>query len=93
MPPKPDLRIIDEQLESEFMDVVSNEVNTVGSNLQTANTGVVESNTVRKNSFGPLIIEDWNSDDDKEEEFTPNKTVKASIKFVKSTKETVEKIE
>ncbi|GJX69351.1 ribonuclease H-like domain-containing protein [Tanacetum coccineum] len=92
MPPKPDLRFIDEQLESEFMDVVSNEVNTVESNLQTADTGVVETNTVRKNSFGPPIIEDWNSNDDREEEFTPNKTVRPSIKFVKSAKETVEEI-
>ncbi|GKA00568.1 putative ribonuclease H-like domain-containing protein [Tanacetum coccineum] len=35
---------------------------------------VVETNTVRKNSFGPPIIEDWNSNDDREEEFTPNTT-------------------
>ncbi|GJR60898.1 hypothetical protein Tco_1503060 [Tanacetum coccineum] len=58
MPPKPDLRFIDEQLKSEFMDVVSNEVNTVESNVQIADTGIVESNTVRKNNFGPPIIKD-----------------------------------
>ncbi|GJY81013.1 putative ribonuclease H-like domain-containing protein [Tanacetum coccineum] len=80
----------------EFMDAVSNEVNTVESNLQTADTGVVETNTVRKNSFGPPIIEDWNSDDDKEVKLTPNKTVRPSIekiKFVKAARETVEKKE
>ncbi|GJR51587.1 putative ribonuclease H-like domain-containing protein [Tanacetum coccineum] len=59
----------------------------------------VEPKTVRKNSFRPPVIEDWNSDDDSEEEFIPNvedKTVRPStekIKFVKSTRETIEKVE
>ncbi|GKB53513.1 hypothetical protein Tco_0904266 [Tanacetum coccineum] len=53
-----DLIFIDEQVESEFMDTVSNEVNIVESNQETADKGVVETNTVRKNSFSPLIIED-----------------------------------
>ncbi|GJW32510.1 ribonuclease H-like domain-containing protein [Tanacetum coccineum] len=90
----------DEQVESEFVDVVSNvassEVKTVESKLEIANKGVVETNTVKKNSFGPPIIEDWNSDNESEVEFTPNKTVRPSIekiKFVKSARETVEKIE
>ncbi|GKB76179.1 ribonuclease H-like domain-containing protein, partial [Tanacetum coccineum] len=97
MPPKPDLMFIDEQLENEFVDVVSNvvsgEVNTVKSNQETDDKGVVETNTVRKNSTCPPIIEDYNSDDDSEKEFTPSKTVRPSIKFVKSARETVKKIE
>ncbi|GKA24710.1 ribonuclease H-like domain-containing protein, partial [Tanacetum coccineum] len=97
MPPKPDLMFIDEQVESEFVDVVSNvesgKVNNVKSNQETADKGIVETNTIRKNSSCPPIIEDWNSYDDNEEESTPNKTVRPSIKFVKSARETVEKIE
>ncbi|GKB30670.1 hypothetical protein Tco_0870071 [Tanacetum coccineum] len=56
------------------------------------NGDVVEPKTVRKNSFRPPVIEDWNSDDDSEVEFIPNvkdKTVRPStkkIKFVKSGK-------
>ncbi|GJT77302.1 ribonuclease H-like domain-containing protein [Tanacetum coccineum] len=59
----------------------------------------IEPKTVRKNSFRPPVIEDWNSDDDSEVEFIPNvedKTVRPStekIKFVKSARETVEKVE
>ncbi|GJW11643.1 putative ribonuclease H-like domain-containing protein [Tanacetum coccineum] len=57
----------------------------------------LEPKTIRENSFRPLVIEDWNSDDDSEVEFIPNvkdKTVRPStekIKFVKSARETVEK--
>ncbi|GJW56834.1 ribonuclease H-like domain-containing protein [Tanacetum coccineum] len=57
----------------------------------------VEPKSVRKNSFRPPVIEDWNSDDDSEVEFIPNvenKSVRPStekIKFVKSARETVEK--
>ncbi|GKE16897.1 hypothetical protein Tco_1424474 [Tanacetum coccineum] len=100
MPPKLDLMFIDEQVKSEFVDVVSNvassEVNIVELKLETADKGVVETNIVKKNSFSPLIIKDWNSDNDSEVEFTPNKTVGPSIekiKFVQSVRETVEKIE
>ncbi|GKG01370.1 hypothetical protein Tco_0306075, partial [Tanacetum coccineum] len=59
----------------------------------------IEPKTIRKNSFRPPVIEDWNSDDDSEVEFIPNvndKTVRPStekIKFVKSARETVEKVE
>ncbi|GJR13502.1 retrovirus-related pol polyprotein from transposon TNT 1-94 [Tanacetum coccineum] len=87
MPPKLDLMFIDKQVESEFMDVVSNvassKVNTVESKLETADKGVVDTNTVKKNSFGPLIIEDWNSDNDSEVEFTPNKTIGPSFEKIK----------
>ncbi|GJY48953.1 putative ribonuclease H-like domain-containing protein [Tanacetum coccineum] len=61
------------------------------------NGDAVEPKTIRKNSFTPLVIEDWKSDDDSEVEIIPNvkdKTVRPStkkIKFIKSAKETVEK--
>ncbi|GJR38928.1 putative ribonuclease H-like domain-containing protein [Tanacetum coccineum] len=51
----------------------------------------IEPKTVRKNSFRPPIIEDWNSDDDSKVEFIPNvkdKTVRPStekIKFIKGS--------
>ncbi|GKA96770.1 hypothetical protein Tco_0818865, partial [Tanacetum coccineum] len=102
MPPKPELMFIDEQVESEFVDVVSNDsssdVKTVKSKHETVNEDVfntVESNTDRKNNSSPPIIEDWNSDDEGEVEFISNvedKTVKPStkkIKFVKTASETV----
>ncbi|GJY43481.1 ribonuclease H-like domain-containing protein [Tanacetum coccineum] len=52
----------------------------------------IEPKTVRKSSFRPPVIEDWNFDDDSEVEFIPNvkdKTVRPStekIKFIKSGK-------
>ncbi|GJY87807.1 putative ribonuclease H-like domain-containing protein [Tanacetum coccineum] len=60
--PKPDLMFIDEQVKSESLDVVSNvtpsDVNTVESKHE----------SVEKNSFRPLIIKDWNFDDESEVE-------------------------
>ncbi|GKB78968.1 ribonuclease H-like domain-containing protein, partial [Tanacetum coccineum] len=104
MPPKPDLMFIDEQVESESIDVVSNDsssdVKTIESKHETIDKGVfntVKSNTIRKNNFSPPIIEDWNSDDESEVEFISNfeaKTVKPNtekIKFVKTAREIVEK--
>ncbi|GJW58943.1 putative ribonuclease H-like domain-containing protein [Tanacetum coccineum] len=106
MPPKPDLTFIDEHVESKSLDVVSNivssDVKTFESKLETVDKSVsntVESNTVRKENFSPPIIEDWTSDDECEEEFKSNvetKIVRPStekIKFVKTARETVEKIE
>ncbi|GJZ70105.1 putative ribonuclease H-like domain-containing protein [Tanacetum coccineum] len=59
------------------------------------NDDAVEPKTVRKNSFRPPVIEDWNSNDKSKIEIIPkDKTVSSStekIKFVKSSKETVEK--
>ncbi|GJR05064.1 ribonuclease H-like domain-containing protein [Tanacetum coccineum] len=52
----------------------------------------IEPKTVRKNSFRPPVIEDWNYDDESEKD----KTIRPStekIKFVKSARETVEKVE
>ncbi|GJW76937.1 ribonuclease H-like domain-containing protein, partial [Tanacetum coccineum] len=85
--------------------VNSSEINVkkVESNHESANVknngDVVEPKIVRKNSFRPPVIEDWNSDDDSQVEFIPNvedKTIRPStekIKFVKFVRETVEKVE
>ncbi|GJX24841.1 putative ribonuclease H-like domain-containing protein [Tanacetum coccineum] len=102
IPRKPDLTFMDEIVESENMDVTTivtpSNVKTVESNLESAgvksNGDAVEPKTVRKNSFRPPVIEDWNSDDDSEVEFIPNvenKSVRPStekIKFAKSARET-----
>ncbi|GJX49039.1 ribonuclease H-like domain-containing protein [Tanacetum coccineum] len=107
IPFKPDLTFMDEIVESENMDVITivtpSNVKKVESNHESAdvknNGDAVEPKTVRKNSFRPPVIEDWNSDDDSEVEFIPNvedKTVRPStkkIKFVKFARETVEKVE
>ncbi|GKE83908.1 hypothetical protein Tco_1557650, partial [Tanacetum coccineum] len=107
IPFKPDLTIMDEIVESENIDVITiitpSNINKVESNHEFAdvknNSDVVEPKTVRKNSFRSLVIEDLNSHDESEVEFIPNvkdKTVRPStekIKFVKSARETVEKIE
>ncbi|GKB53498.1 ribonuclease H-like domain-containing protein [Tanacetum coccineum] len=104
-PRKPDLTFMDEIVESENMDVTTvitpSNVKKVESNHESANVksngDAVEPKTVRKNSFRPPIIKDWNSDS--EVEFIPNvedKTIRPStekIKFVKSARETVEKVE
>ncbi|GJU12284.1 hypothetical protein Tco_1134680 [Tanacetum coccineum] len=97
---------MDEIVESENMDVTTvvthSNVKTVESNHESAdvksNGDAVEPKTVRKNSFRPPVIEDWNFDDDSEVEFIPNvedKTVRPSsekIKFVKSARETIAKV-
>ncbi|GJZ40675.1 hypothetical protein Tco_0587561 [Tanacetum coccineum] len=105
MPHKPDLTFMDEIVKSENLDVTTvvtpSNVKTVESNLESAgvknNGDAVEPKTVRKNSFRPPVIEDWNSDDESEVEIIPkDKTVSSStekIKLVKTARETVEKIE
>ncbi|GJY59886.1 hypothetical protein Tco_0459778 [Tanacetum coccineum] len=107
IPRKPDLTLIDEIVESENMDVTTvvtpSNVKTVESNLESAdvksNGDAVEPKTVSKNSFRPPVIKDWNSDDESEVEIILNvkdKTVRPStekIKFIKTAKETVEKVE
>ncbi|GKB54535.1 putative ribonuclease H-like domain-containing protein [Tanacetum coccineum] len=104
IPFKPDLTFMDEIVESENMDVTTivtaSNVKKVESNHESAgvksNGDAIEPKTVRKNSFRPPIIEDWNSDDESEVEIIDeDKTVRPStekIKFVKSAKETVEKV-
>ncbi|GJZ27067.1 copia protein [Tanacetum coccineum] len=105
IPSKPDLMFMDEIVKSDNMDVITvvtpSNVKKVKSNHKSAdvknNDDAIEPKTVRKNSFRPPVIEDWNSDDDSEVEFIPNvkdKTVRPStekIKFIKSARETVEK--
>ncbi|GJT99668.1 hypothetical protein Tco_1110007 [Tanacetum coccineum] len=104
IPSKPDLMFMDEIVESENVDVITvvtpSDVKSNHESADVKNKGDgVEPKTVRKNSFKPLIIEDWNYDDDSEVEFIPNvvdKTVRPSIekiKFVKSARETVEKVD
>nr|GEX13998.1 hypothetical protein [Tanacetum cinerariifolium] len=108
IPPKPDLMFIDEQVESESVDVVfivaSSDFKTIKSkheSVDVKNKGVystVETKHVRKNNFSPLIIEDWNSDDESKVEFEPKDKVKIvrpsieKINFVKISKEKVEPI-
>ncbi|GJU78595.1 hypothetical protein Tco_1275665 [Tanacetum coccineum] len=106
IPSKPDLTFMDEIVKSENIDVITivtpSNVKKVESNHESAdvknNSDAVEPKTVRKNSFRPLVIEDWNSNDDSKVEFIPNvkdKTVRPStekIKFVNSARETVEKV-
>nr|GEX27269.1 hypothetical protein [Tanacetum cinerariifolium] len=61
------------------------------------NNNTIETKPVRKNNFSPLVIKNWNSDDESEVEFEPKvkvKTVRPSIekiKFVKPAREKVEK--
>nr|GEX04412.1 putative ribonuclease H-like domain-containing protein [Tanacetum cinerariifolium] len=106
IPPKPDLMFIDKQVESEYVDVVSNvsssAVKTVESKVKSVDVknkgvyGTVETKLVRKNNFSPPIIEDWNFDES-EVEFKPKvevKTVRPSIekiKFVKTAREKEDK--
>ncbi|GJW80291.1 hypothetical protein Tco_0144266 [Tanacetum coccineum] len=102
---KPDLTFMDEIVKSENMNVTTiitpSNVKTVKSNHESAgvqsNSDAIEPKTVRKNSFRPPVIEDWNFDDESEVEIIPkDKTVSSStekIKFVKTARETVEKVE
>ncbi|GJX09816.1 ribonuclease H-like domain-containing protein [Tanacetum coccineum] len=70
IPRKPDLTFMDEIVESENIDVITvvtpSNVKKVESNHESAdvknNGDAVEPKTVRKNSFRPPVIEDWNSD-------------------------------
>nr|GEY61266.1 retrotransposon Orf1 [Tanacetum cinerariifolium] len=109
IPPKSNLMFIDEQVESEFVNVVStvssSAVKTVESKVESVdvkNKGVcstIETKPVKKNSFSPPIIEDWIFDDESEVEFKPkvkDKNVRPSIekiKFVKTAREIKENVE
>nr|GEV04866.1 ribonuclease H-like domain-containing protein [Tanacetum cinerariifolium] len=74
IPPKPDLMFIDEQVESEYVDVASNvsssAVKTVESKVKSVdakNKGVyntIETKPVKKNNFSALIIKYWISNDE-----------------------------
>nr|GEW20317.1 hypothetical protein [Tanacetum cinerariifolium] len=77
MPPKHDLRLIDEHFKSVSVDVIYNitpsDVKTVKT-IDVNHKGVCsteEPKPVMKNNFSPLIIENWHSDDESEEEISP----------------------
>ncbi|GJQ93825.1 putative ribonuclease H-like domain-containing protein [Tanacetum coccineum] len=88
IPRIPDLTFIDEIVKSENMDVTTV---ILPSNVKTVeNKGVsntVESNTVRMNNSSAPIIEDWNSDDESEIDYTIRPSIE-KIKFVKTVRET-----
>ncbi|GJS45488.1 ribonuclease H-like domain-containing protein [Tanacetum coccineum] len=79
IPRKPDLTFMDEIVESENLDVntvvTPSSDKTVESNHESANVksngDAVESKTVRKNSFRPPVIEDWNYDNESEVDIIP----------------------
>ncbi|GKB15405.1 putative ribonuclease H-like domain-containing protein, partial [Tanacetum coccineum] len=80
IPHKPDLTFMDEIVESVNMDV-------------TTIVTPIEPKIVRKNNFRPLVIEDWNSDDESEVEIIPkfipnveNKSVRPSTEKIKFAK-------
>ncbi|GJW37795.1 hypothetical protein Tco_0060715 [Tanacetum coccineum] len=105
IPFKPNLTFMDEIVESENMDVITIVTPSNGKKVESnhesgdvkTNGDAVEPKTVRKNSFRPLVIEDWNSNDESKVEIIPkDKTVSSSIeklKFVNSAREIVEKVE
>ncbi|GKB81225.1 hypothetical protein Tco_0948120 [Tanacetum coccineum] len=88
IPRKPDLTFIDEIVESENLDVTT--VVTPCNDKTVENKGVsntVESNAVRMNNTSAPIIEDWNSDDESEIDYTVRPSTK-KIKSVKTVRET-----
>ncbi|GKE84687.1 hypothetical protein Tco_1558429, partial [Tanacetum coccineum] len=88
IPRKPDLTFIDEIVESENLDVTI--VVTSCNDKSVKNKGVsntVESNAVRMNNTSTLIIEDWNSDDESEIDYTVRPSTE-KIKSVKTVKQT-----
>ncbi|GJU90664.1 hypothetical protein Tco_1303087 [Tanacetum coccineum] len=88
IPRKPDLTFIDEIVESENLDVTT--VVTPSNDKTIKNTSVsntVESNAVRMNKIGAPIIEDWNSNDESEIDYTVRPSTE-KIKYVKTVRET-----
>ncbi|GKF02876.1 hypothetical protein Tco_0029799, partial [Tanacetum coccineum] len=85
IPLKSDLTFIDEIVESENIDVTT--VVTPSNDKINENKGVsntVKSNTVRINNSSAPIIEDWNSDDESEIDYT----IRPSTKKIKTVRET-----
>ncbi|GJV33374.1 hypothetical protein Tco_1393774 [Tanacetum coccineum] len=88
IPRKPDLTFIDEIVKSENMDVTT--VVTPSNDKTVENKGVsntVESNAVRMNNSSAPIIEDWNSDDESEIDYTVRPSTE-KIKSIKTVRET-----
>ncbi|GJV96804.1 ribonuclease H-like domain-containing protein [Tanacetum coccineum] len=88
IPRKPDLTFIDEIVESENLDVTTvvtpSNVKTVA-DRDISNT--VESNDVRMDNTSAPIIEDWNSDDESEIDYTIVPSIKKT-KSIKTVRET-----
>ncbi|GJR29485.1 hypothetical protein Tco_1105717 [Tanacetum coccineum] len=87
IPHKPDLTFMDEIVESENLDVttvVTPSNNKIVENKDVSNT--VESNAVRMNNTSAPIIEDWNSDDESEIDYTVRPSTE-KIKSVKTVRE------
>ncbi|GJU29838.1 ribonuclease H-like domain-containing protein [Tanacetum coccineum] len=85
---QPDLTFIDEIVESENLAVTT--VVTPCNDKTVENKGVsntVESNAVRMNNTSAPIIEDWNSDDESEIDYTVRPSTE-KIKYVKTVRET-----
>ncbi|GJS15929.1 hypothetical protein Tco_0410401 [Tanacetum coccineum] len=88
IPRKPDLTFVDEIVVSENLDFTT--VVTPSNAKTVENKGVsniVESNAVRMNNTSAPIIEDWNSDDESEIDYTfrPNTEKIESVKTVRET--------
>ncbi|GJU74625.1 putative reverse transcriptase domain-containing protein [Tanacetum coccineum] len=87
IPRKTDLTFMDEIIESENLDVTT--IVTPCNDKIVENKGVsntVESNAVRMNNTSAPIIEDWNSDDESEIDYTISPSTE-KIKFVKIVRE------
>ncbi|GJX66504.1 ribonuclease H-like domain-containing protein [Tanacetum coccineum] len=87
IPCKPDLTFMDEIVKSENLDVTT--VVTPCNDKTVENKGVsniVEFNTVRMNNTSAPIIEDWNSDDESEIDYTVRPSTE-KIKSVKTVRE------
>ncbi|GKD22540.1 hypothetical protein Tco_1224243 [Tanacetum coccineum] len=88
IPHKPNLTFIDEIVESENLNVTT--VVTPCNDKTVENKGVsniVESNAVRMNNTSAPIIEDWNSNDESQIDYTVRPSTE-KIKSVKTVKET-----
>ncbi|GJZ87913.1 ribonuclease H-like domain-containing protein [Tanacetum coccineum] len=88
IPRKPDLTFIDEIVESENLDVTTV---VTPCNVKTVKdkgvSNTVESNADRMNNTSAPIIEDWNSDDESEIDYTVRPNIE-KIKSVKTVRET-----
>ncbi|GJT61543.1 putative ribonuclease H-like domain-containing protein [Tanacetum coccineum] len=88
IPRKPDLTFMDEIVESENLDVTTV---VTPCNVKTVKdkgvSNIVESNVDRMNNTSAPIIEDWNSDDESEIDYTvrPNTEKIKSVKTVRET--------
>nr|GEX10701.1 ribonuclease H-like domain-containing protein [Tanacetum cinerariifolium] len=76
MPPKRNLKLIDEHFKNESVDIstVSSSADKTVMTIDITHKGVLNTEEPKyfmKNNFGPPIIEYWHSDDDSEDELSP----------------------